>query len=475
MRPMDLKVLSDEEIQAVHDASVCLLAEHGVYLHSDEVIRRFGDGGAQVDGRVVRMPPRMVEEALDRIPSRFTVRGRTSEHDMDLGAGRVYAGSGHNAVFVLDGETGERREATKRDVGTFARISDGLKDIDFVGIQVMPQDVPPRASLLHGLEACFHQTLRHIYVSPEAREVTEAIVAMCRAVAGHSDLLDRSPATCQLSSTSPLIWTRGAAESVVVVCEAGMPLSLLPEPYAGVSAPVTSAGHLLVHNAEVLSGVVLSQLIRKRAPVIYGGAWTNFDMREANVCIGTPERLLMSVAGAQMADFYRMPSHCIGPDSDSHAQDEQTAWEKAFSAMVAMASGTDLMVNAGMFATGLTVSYEQLILDAEMIGLMKRYLRGFEVNPSTLAAELIREVGHQGNFLGELHTVEQVRKGIQWEPMVSCRRLYENWREDGARDVVQVAREKARTIAETHRVPPLPPEMASTLRAIVEEFERVYP
>ncbi|GAH28474.1 unnamed protein product, partial [marine sediment metagenome] len=199
--------------------------------------------------------------------------------------------------------------------------------------------------------------------------------------------------------------------------------------------PGNLAGVLTVHNAEVLSGIVISQLVRKGTPVVYGSAWTTFDMRQANVVIGAPETALMRIAGAQLARFYHIPSHTIGPDSDSHCLDEQNAWEKFLTLHSAFTSGVNLVVNAGMFATGLTVSFEQLVLDNEMAGIVYRLVEGIEISPQTIALGVIKRVGPKGNFLEEPHTLKYLRSSEHWEPKLSSRCVYEKWIEDGGKDV----------------------------------------
>ena len=205
--------------------------------------------------------------------------------------------------------------------------------------------------------------------------------------------------------------------------------------------------------------------------MVYGSAWTTFDMREANVVIGGPETALLRIAGAELARFYQIPSHTIGPDSDSHCLDEQNAWEKLLTLHSAFTSGVNLVVNAGLFATGLTVSFEQLVLDHEMAGIVYRLLEGIEVSPETIALEVIKRVGPKGNFLEEPHTLKHLRSSEHWQPKLSNRSVYEKWMEDGGRDVVEKAREISKRILEHHQPKNLSEEVLSRLREIIEDFE----
>lgn len=473
MRLTTLEVLSENELRRIHAASLRLLAETGMKIHSRRALELLGDFGAVVDleRESVKIPEAMVEDALRSVPSKITLYDRDQESTIVLGEGQSYAASGHNAIFVLDGETGERRSATKKDVADFACLSDALENISVVGIQAMPQDVQPEVSLLHAVDAAFNNSTKHLYFSPESANVTKAVFEIARAVCRKEDLSSRPILTCQLSPTSPLTWEGGAAEALMETAQAGVPCSLLPQPFSGVTAPITLAGTLTVHNAEALSGIVITQLMRKGTPLIYGSAWTTFDMREANVLIGSPEAGLMRIAGAQLAKFYHMPSHTISPDSDAHCHDEQNAWERLFTSLCALSSGIDLIVNAGMFATGLTVSFEQLVLDNEMLGILFRSLRGIKVEPETIATEVIEKVGPGGNFLTEGHTLQHLRGDEHWRTEISNRCGYDQWVERGTPDVVSNARRKVQHILKIHKPKELPKDVQQQIAEIIRDFE----
>lgn len=467
-----LKVLSENDLDAIHEASLRVLADAGVAIHSPRVLGMLADAGVAVDmeTRMAKLSTDVVERCLQTTPKDLTLCDRLGRPALPLNSGRSFAASGHNAIYVLEPE-GVRRPARKRDVAEFARLSDALTNISAVGVQAMPQDVHPAASLLHGVEACFCSTTKHLYFSPDSAGVTASLIEMVRVIAGTENLSEKPIATCQLSSTSPLYWESGAVESLLQVARSGMPCCLLPQPYSGVTSPITLAGTLVVHNAEALSGIVISQIARPGAPVIYGSAWTTFDMREGNVTIGSPEAVLLRIAGAQLAGYYGLPSHTIGPDTDAHCLDEQTGWEKALTLAGAVAAGVDLIVNAGMLATGLTVSFEQLVMDDEMIGMAARMREGISVSDSTLAARLIGEVGPAGSFVTCEHTLGNLRSGEHWLPLVSNRQVYDRWIGRGAVDIAASARAEAARILAEHIPDPLDDAEALELRRIVESFE----
>jgi len=468
-----LRVLSNNETLRIHENSLKILEHTGMYIDSENVLRTFSELGLYTDiaKKTVTFPRKTVEKCLEGIPREVPLYNRNGALSAELGKGKIYTASGHNAIYVLDYERNERRNATKEDVGKFALLSDYLPDIDIVGIEAMPQDVKAESSLLHAVDAVFNNTEKHIFFSPERAEVAAPIFDIAKIVLDAGNLKKMSPLTCQLSPTSPLTWEKGAIEALIETAKRGVPLCLLPQPFTGVTSPYTLAGHITLHNAETLSGIVFCQLINPGSPVIYGSGWSTFDMRTANVVIGSPETVLLRIAGSQMAEFYHMPYHTIAPDTDAHVMDEQLAWEKCATAWGAYLAHSDLIVNGGMFSTGLTVSFEQLILDSEMFSYIKRLSRGIRVDEDTLALDVIERVGPKGNYLDSEHTLKHLGKGEHWEPMVSTREVYENWRKKGMKDIVHKAHEKAGLIIKNHRVVELSDRKKKEIQKVIRNFE----
>jgi len=469
-----VKILSEDEILSIHENTLKILKDTGVFIYSDKVLDLCCDRGLNVDYKkgIVKFPPGIVEQCLASAPGEIRLYNRKKTLCAVLGNHTCYTASGHNAIYVLDYESRERRSATREDVGRFALLSDCLPGIDIVGIEAMPQDVQPEASLMYAVEEAFNNSEKPVFFSPERAEVAGPIFDIARIVTGMSDLSKKPILVCQLSPTSPLTWEKGASEALATTAREGVPLCILPQPFAGVTSPYTIAGHLSVHNAEALSGVVLSQLINPGSPVMYGSGWSTFDMKQANVLIGSPETVLMRIAGSQLAEYYRLPYHTIAPDTDAHAMDEQLAWEKCATTWGAFLGKADLIVNGGMFSTGLTVSYEQLVLDNEIFSYVRRLSRGIRVDEDTLALDIIEKVGPKGNFLGEEHTLRNLRSGEHWEPALSTRALYENWEKRGKKDIGEKAHEQVQWILKHHRVAGLQERQKREIGDIINGFEK---
>jgi trimethylamine--corrinoid protein Co-methyltransferase len=467
-----LKVLSDREILDIHDASLDILQQCGVRILNDRMLAFLKGRGLAVDDetRAVTFTRACVEDALSHIPAQFEVFSRDGKFAYVLGDRKPKIAAGHNAVFWVDSQTGRRRESTVADVELFTRICDRLECIDMVGIPVMPQDVPnPKATLLYAVRAVIENTTKPIYFSTDNTRVNNLCIEMLKA-AFAGDLQSQVYGISQLSSTSPLYWEEGVLDAVMDTVPTGVPLAILPEPIAGISAPYTLAGLLTMCNAECLSGLAMIEMLRPGAKVMYANSWTTCDMRTGAALVGSTETTVCRIAAAQLAHFYKVPSHTTAPNSDNHAHDEQNAWEKALSQFCSVAAGHDLIVNCGMFATGLTCSNEQLLMDEEISAISRRIAAGARVDDETIAKDLIIKTGPQNpSYLTADHTVKWLYSDEYVSPRLSVREQYGSWAAKGEKDAYQIARDRVNEYAKVEPNRPSPAQMAK-LAEILKSF-----
>jgi trimethylamine--corrinoid protein Co-methyltransferase len=465
-----LQVLAENELRQIHEASLSLLATCGVKILNPRILALLkvrGLASRADDPEAVVFTKSCVEDALARVPRTFELFDREGRPAFVLGDGTPRIAAGHNAVFWVDSETGRTRESTVADVEQFARLCEQLPNIDMIGIPVMPQDVPhAKDSLLYGVKACVENSRKPIFFSTDNPAVNRQVIDMLASVFSGS-LADRPYGISQLSPTSPLFWEGPVLDALQETVERSVPLAILPEPNAGVSAPYTLAGLLAVNNAECLSGIVIAQLLKPGAKVLYANSWTTTDMRRGDVLVGSVETSLCRIAGAQLAKFYRVPCHTTAPNSDNHAHDEQNAWEKTLSLMAAVGAGNDLIVNCGMFATGMTCSHEQLVMDEEIAGMCRRLAQGLEVSQETIAAELVQEIGPRGTgYLTAPHTLERLRSSEYYVPRLAVRGSRATWEAEGSKDTYQRARARARELS-AKRPAPLDAKRLEQLRAVL--------
>lgn len=472
MKLTNWQVFSEQEIKKIHEASLDILENTGLLIESEIVRNLLKENGAVCDGERVKFPRSLVNDCIAKNRKTIQMTTRDGKDAFVIGDGTVRFAGGHNAVFVMKDSSGDRRNSTIKDVEDFAKICEQLEDIDMVGVPLNPSDVPAKTMLTHAVAALMRNSTKPLFYSSESKEVNLSIIELAQASTGFSNFKERSSMMSQVSTTSPLYWEKGASEAAVECAKVGMPLVWLPQPISGLTAPYTIAGIITVHNTEVLSGVVIAHLVNSGTPQVYAAAWTSYDMRFSNVIIGRPEEALMRVAGAQMAHFYNMPSHSIGPDADANIDDEQLGWEKMMSLLAAMSGGNDLIMNSGMFGTGMTLTNEQLLLDNEMNRFAKRMASGILVNENTIAKNIISQVGPRGDFLALDHTLDNLRSGEHIEPTVIKGLNYENWKNAGAKKCTQLASEKAEKMLQG--VQQGDKSLDKKLKKILEKWDKIY-
>lgn len=470
-----MQVLSDEEIIEIHRASLNILSECGVKIFNERLLRVLEGKSVGIDwqNKTARFSNDLVEKCIKLAPKTFDLYRRDGIKAFTIGDSVSRCASGHNAIFCIDPRTLERRYATILDVQEFGIVSDKMSTIDIVGVPLNPMDVPAKSTLLHAAKALFETTDKPLFFSTESSLVVKSLIEMMRIVAGREDIQNCPNAIIQLSPSSPLFWDGNAIEGVAECALAGVPLAILPEPMSGVSAPYSVAGLLTENNAEFLSGLVIAELINPGIPVIYAASWTTYDMKFSYAQIASPETTILRIAGCQMARFYEIPSHTTATNTDSNAYDEQHAWESVLSNMAAMYSENDIIMNSGMFASGLTTSLEQLVMDNEMNGYLKRIMRFTPVDRNSIAEEVIKRVGPKGDFLMEDHTLDNLRSGEFYEPTIRVNLKYEAWQAEGAPTVEVYARKIAQDILARGNDKYPGADFMARLDTAIAEFEAV--
>ncbi len=312
---LSLNVFTDAELEDIHFATLEVLECTGVFVEDDEAIDIFKDGGCRVDRetRVVRIPPHVVEDAIRSAPSRYTLYGRDPMNDFVVEPGRVGFTNFSEGIRVVDVETGELRDSTKKDVADIARLNDYLSEFDTHEIAVGAKDAPPQTAAVHNTEQQLLNTTKPIGIGPLSGLEARAIYRMCAEVVGGEDELRERPIVYGgVCPVSPLKLTRDATEVIIESARWWIPDNILSMAMSGGSSPVTLAGTLVTHNAEVLSGIVLAQLTERGCPVMYGSSTTAMDLKLAAASVGSPEIAMISAAVAQMARRYLLPSFVAG-------------------------------------------------------------------------------------------------------------------------------------------------------------------
>jgi len=312
---LGLKIFTDDEIYEIHLATLEVLQTTGLFIEDEEALEILDGGGAIVDPKkkVVKFPPYLVEDAIRSAPSIILLAGRNPKNDFVMENNRVGFTNFGEGVFIVDPYNGKLRETTKADVANSAKIVDYLSELDVYERAVGASDVPMETVQLHNAEAWLANTSKHGFMGSGNGYLTKKLVEMAAAIVGGKDKLRERPIisfiTCPVS---PLQLISDCCEIIIESARSGMAVNILSMAMAGGSSPVTLAGTLVNHNAEVLGGIVLNQLTCKGAPVIYGSSTTAMDLRLASAAVGSPECALINAAVAQLSIYYLLPSWVAG-------------------------------------------------------------------------------------------------------------------------------------------------------------------
>jgi trimethylamine--corrinoid protein Co-methyltransferase len=471
-RPSGYRMLTDAQLDEIHLASLEILRRTGVRVYEAETLAMLNDAGCVVtDRNLVRFPAAVVEEALLHVPSRVVLCNRTGEPRLLLEGHRTYFGTGSDLPNTLDLETSQRRLSLLSDVKNTARLADSLPNLDFVMSMALPSDVPVPTSDRYSFLAMIENTVKPTVFTAWDTQGLADIIAMAQAVAGGAGELRLKPfLLAYLEPSSPLQHSEVVLRKIRLMVEQGLPFVYAPGPIEGATAPVTSAGSLVMANAEVLSGLVIAQLWHGGTPFVWGSGSGPMDMRTMVGTYGTPEFMLHCMAMAELAHYYyHVPVWGFSGCSDSKLPDIQAGIESALWILWTALSGANLVHDVGYVESGLTCSYEMIVLCDEIVSFVRRLMGGIEITPETLALDVIHEVGPGGHFLTTAHTIRNFRR--VWYPDVLDRRAYADWLNAGQPTAIQRAREIAREAIAAHTPIPLPAETVGIVRAIVAEAD----
>jgi trimethylamine--corrinoid protein Co-methyltransferase len=461
--------VSLEQSRRLHNASLEILARTGARLYDQEAIDLLRGAGASVsDGNLVRIPAGLVEKAFTTVPKRVTLYDRNGHVSLFLEEGNCYYGTGSDCLNIIDHRTGERRKPVIQDVVDGMVVCDALAHVDFVMSMFLPTDVGDMVSDRYQMEAMLNHTTKPIvFVTNEFSGCVDA-VEMSEIVAGGAEALMLKPsAACYVNVTSGLRHNEEALQKLLFLAGKGLPFLYIPVVDCGINGPVTPAAGMALVNAGVLVGLVLSQLKREGAPyIIPGWGGEGLDMRTMVSPYCAPDPKGMAHA---LAQYYRLPMFGIGGCSESKLVDGQAAAEAALTLMAETLGGAHLIHDLGYLESGLCGSLAQLVICNEIVDWIDHLLGPIEISDETLALDLIDELGPDGSFLGEKHTMAHFKE--RWYPDVFERGNYEQWQAAGGESLAERAVDRVVKILQEHEPEPLCQDVARAIHGVVERAE----
>jgi len=461
-----LITLPVEEREKIFSAALDVLQRTGLCIHDKKTLGTLGDAGARIDGNRAYIPSNLVDRALESAPREIQIYTRDGEPAMRLAGSNCYFGNGTDCPNILDPFTGQRRAFLKSDIENAGILCDALSNMDFVMPTGVASDMPTSNSAVHQFHAMMMNTHKPIIFTSYTPENQRDIIKIASIAAGGEKELREKPFVISYPQPiSPLTYNKEVCEKLRFCAENMIPVICTTAPMSGASAPVTAEGTMVLCLAECLSAIVIGQLINPGAPMITIGIPIVLNMKTAAISFDAPELQLMSTALFDLQEFIKLPRWGMAAATDSKIPDEQAAITAALSCAFQALGRANLIHGIGCLESGMTTSFELIVLTDEIIGMLRRILRGVITDPEHLATDVIHEVGPGGEFLTHTHTFDFFRE--LWDSELIDRGSFEAWAEKGGKSLVHRIREKIQDILKNHKPKPLSIEKTNAISEIL--------
>jgi trimethylamine--corrinoid protein Co-methyltransferase len=464
-----LKFLNDNLINQIINEGLALLMDPGVRVENAEALDLLANAGADVDfeAQVAHIPEDIVRTALESAPSEFDLYDLDGEPVVHYGADSVQFAPGSGALTLLDSETQEQRAPVTDDLVKFVKLVETLPQVDAQSTAFVCSDVPEEIGDLYRLYLALNYMRKPIVTGAFRKDTWWTMKDMLVAVAGSEDALAERPiAIFDVCPSPPLKWSDLTCQNMIDCARHGIPSELISMPLAGATAPVTIAGAVVQHTAECMSGVTICQLAAEGAPIVWGGSPAIFDMREGTTPMGAVGTWMINASYTEVGKALSLPTHVYLGMSDAKVVDAQCGLESAGSTLVAAMAGANMVTGAGMMDFESCQSFEKLVIDAEIIGMAKRLIAGVEVRDEPIALELMRKMGHRGEYLGQLHTLKWFREEQYIPSEIIDRGSLEAWQKKGRKTTWERARDRVEALLDTYESPPIADGLRGELRAL---------
>lgn len=463
-----LKILSDSEIESLHQATLRILAEVGVSLEHPGAREILFDAGATVQSERICLPSNLVEDCLAMCPSQVSIRGR-SGIEKTLGDGTLNFHNLGGARDIYNPVTREHRYAVLQDVRDATLLLDALPNCNTITPFFTPSDVPGELMSLAMYRHAIPFTTKPLQ-GPGVQTAPEVRYAVLMAeVLGPA----REVLTLSVSPVSPLSFPDHEVDAMLEIARQGIAFAPLPCPTAGTTAPFSIAGAIAQQSAEVLAALVLTQLVQPGLPVVFCGRLAMMEPRTGISVWGGVEMGLASAGTVQLGHRYGLPVNVYGFSTNSHGLDIQNGFERGLNAIIPALAGADELSGIGEMEAGVLSTYAQMVADNEFAASIHRVRRGFTADESSLAVDVIANVMNGShNFLGQKHTMKYLKNGEVFVSKLAERGSWETWEKGGRLGLAEQAQLEAERILREHRVEPLSNSQEKALDEIMSAAEK---
>jgi trimethylamine---corrinoid protein Co-methyltransferase len=464
------KVINDDVLPRIHEASLKLLEETGVVFEHGEALEIFKQHGAKVDGKTVYISKKMVEETMDQAPAAYLHRGRNDDQSVTIGDGMA-PHPNVGCVFIEE-FGGGRRRGLLADYANIQKISQASKYCKLTGATpVAPDDVPPSERALYMLYETIKHTDKPLIGSCTVTQKAKESLEMVEMVFGADYMRDNYCVGVSTNPLSPFKYATETLDSIIEYAKKRQPVYILPCAMAGATSPMSLFGSIVQQNTEAVAGITLVQLINPGAPAVYCPASTMADMRTAMCVYSPPEQFLINSACLQMSiDYYKVPTRIMAGMTDSKTADIQAGYETMQNMLMGMLTGGHMLEQVfGVLDSIMSTSLEKMIIDEELLARVIRICEGVDTSETALSMEVMQEVGPGGNYLQHKDTFKNFKNG--WLPSVSCWDSYDKWEKNGKEDIMVRANRKVKQILNDAPEMMISPDLDKDLMAFMKKVE----
>lgn len=470
-----LQMLSRSECDDIQSASIRILERSGAIVRSSAALRLLSGAGARVIEKDMRVlfTETIIKDALKTAQRTIVLGARDQKRDLRIpNDGFPFISTDGFAVQIRDSSSGEKRSSTREDLRKWATLADASETIDLLWPSVGASDLPPTLQLIGGLRTCYESTEKHVQYQAFSGKEAKLEIEMAQAVAGSEDANRKRPHFSSIQCiVAPLQYDEGSTDALIEFARAGIPVVAMSMVSPGITGPTTFAGSVALANAEVLGSLVISQLAKSGSPLIYCFVCAPLDMKSGSFATGSPEYGVLSVAGAELAKYHKLPSMLGGMGTSAKSPGVQVGFEKAISTMPVAFAGCDLLTGCGGLCDASFMSMEQMLIDSQIWEDIRRSWQGMEVNESELALDVIEKIGPKGQYLAHPHTFANFRR--LHLSKLSDRSSYMAWEASGKKDMLASVESELSRILSSHKPSPLSNETGRLLKTIEEKAKKI--
>ncbi|MFW9867726.1 MAG: trimethylamine methyltransferase family protein [Candidatus Thorarchaeota archaeon] len=466
-----ISVLDEEHKKLILNEAKLILETQGVFIENQQAIDMFEQNGLNHEGMRYYIPSDLVDTCLNSVPSKITLYDREGEECIILEEDRVHFDPGSAAIFILDENTGEIREGQSKDFIRFSKVVDRLKYIEAQSTALIYQDVPKEAQDWHRLYLALSNCYKPVVTGTFRKESFSIMKEILMTFRTSEDDLARKPlAIFDACPSPPLKWSDLTTQSLIDAAKSMIPSEFVSMPLAGANAPITLIGSVTQHCAECLAGVVIVQLAKKGAPLIWGGSPAVFDMKHGTTPMGAIDTMMINLGDIELGKVLNLPTHAYMSLSDSKIPDNQAGFEAGMGALLGGLAGINMISGPGMLDFESTQSIEKLTIDNEIVGMVKRLIRGIEDYGTPFASEILKDYEDKEELLSHPSTLKYFRKELFLPSPIIDRMTRDSWKEQGSKSTRKRAKEEANKMLSKPSSKPIDESLQKQLDKIASTY-----